>query len=47
MSFLKVLQKVEKVILGDKADLKKPKDHWKKYPKQKKEKTLYDSICKD
>jgi hypothetical protein len=36
MSFLKVLQKVIKVILGDKADLKKSKDHWKKYRKQKK-----------
>ena len=36
MSFLKVLDKLELVILGAKVKNKKPKDHWKKYRKIKK-----------
>jgi len=35
MSFLKTLQKVEKIILGKKNNSIKPKDHWKKYRKPK------------
>ena len=31
MSFLKVLQKAEHIILGDSTENIKPKDHWKKY----------------
>ena len=39
MSFLKTLQKFERIIIGDKKTDKKtdkkPKDHWKKYIKPK------------
>ena len=35
MSILKILQKVENIILGKKIDSDKPKDHWKKYRKPK------------
>jgi len=35
MSFLKTLQKVEIIILGEKTNSIKPKDHWKKYRKPK------------
>ena len=35
MSFLKTLQKFERIIIGDKKGYKKPKDHWKKYIKPK------------
>ena len=35
MSFLKILQKVEHIILGDKKEGIKSKDHWKKYRKTK------------
>ncbi len=35
MSFLKTLQKVEHIILGDKKEGTKSKDHWKKYRKTK------------
>ena len=38
MSFLKVLQKVEHIILGDKKENIKPKDHWKKYRRPKNQK---------
>ena len=35
MSFLETLKKVEDIILGDKNETIKPKDHWKKYLKPK------------
>ena len=35
MSFLKTLQKFERIIIGDKNTNVKPKDHWKKYIKSK------------
>ena len=35
MSFLKTLQKFERIIIGDKKTDKKLKDHWKKYIKPK------------
>ena len=38
MSFLKVLQKVEHIILGDNSENIKPKDHWKKYRRPKNQK---------
>lgn len=34
-SFLKVLQKVEEIIIGERIDTLKSKDHWKKYRKKK------------
>jgi len=39
MSFIKVLEKVENIILGKRNDSLKPEDHWKKYRKPKKLKT--------
>ena len=38
MSFLKILQKVEHIILGDNKVNIKPKDHWKKYRRPKNQK---------
>jgi len=38
MSFLKTLQKVEHIILGDNKKNIKPKDHWKKYRRPKNQK---------
>ena len=38
MSFLKTLQKFERIIIGDKKTDTKPKDHWKKYIKPKNQK---------
>lgn len=35
MSFLKTIQKFERIIIGDKKEDKKTKDHWKKYIKPK------------
>ena len=37
MSFLTTLKKVENIILGEKSNNTKSKDHWKKYrrPKEK------------
>ena len=39
MSFLKTLQKLERIIIGDKKADIKPKDHWKKYIKPKNQKS--------
>ena len=39
MSFLKTLQKLERIIIGDKKVDIKPKDHWKKYIKPKNQKS--------
>ena len=38
MSFIKTLQKVEHIILGDSTENIKPKDHWKKYRRPKNQK---------
>ena len=38
MSFLKILQKVEHIILGDNKENIQPKDHWKKYRRPKNQK---------
>ena len=35
MSFLKILQKVEHIILGDNKENIIPKEHWKKNHRQK------------
>ena len=35
MSFLATLKKVENIILGEKSNDTKPKDHWKKYRRPK------------
>jgi hypothetical protein len=35
MSFLETLKKVENIILGEKSNDTKPKDHWKKYRRPK------------
>ena len=35
MSFLKTIQKIELIIVGDKKEDKKLEDHWKKYIKPK------------
>ena len=38
MSFLKILQKVEHIILVDNKENIKPKDHWKKCRRPKNQK---------
>ena len=38
MSFLKTLQKLERIIIGDKNANIKPNNHWKKYIKPKNKK---------
>jgi hypothetical protein len=35
MSFLTILKKVENIILGNKINDLKPKNHWKKYLRSK------------
>jgi|TARA_B100001094_G_C17728803_1_gene575550 hypothetical protein len=35
MSFLTTLKKVENIILGEKSNNTKSKDHWKKYRRPK------------
>jgi len=35
MSFLTILKKVENIILGNKINDLKPKNHWKKYRRLK------------